>query len=1000
MNAQSTMRMQRRFALALLVILLWSWFPGAALSAPDLLMAANVHDVTISLHNAPKTTQEREPYERIIRYFADAVFESSNGAHKIGKVTIYSRGAQANRADIVWVASCHPNGPVSGRGVRGWHINMCDSFSPNNFLADDTTGQKGGYTLAHEWGHFFYGLYDEYVGSASYDAIFHFPHSDDQAVPNSIMNNQFRAVGGQFGWLNFSTATTITRTAQYRVYQAAGWPTLVRPVSDDPRAGPRQSLTQRRAYSDMSAVAPGANQQPAIDLPGDARSDLKIVWVDQIAYQIVIDRSGSMDSDNKLTNAKTAAKLLVDLADPGITTTVGVIAFDDVVEVPQPLTRLDSQATRNNIKAAIDAITPRNTTAIGSAAQSALAGLQAGGLENASRMVYLLTDGINNAGIAPLSVIPSYVAAGVPLYTFGYGSDVDSGMLSSMARDTGGRHYFSPTGLAELTQVFQDANQAAAGAVGVAAHSSVLPTSTPTNYPLTVDSTLGKLNLVVTYNSAQANVTFAALQPDGTNAGAFSCSESAAETVCLLTIENPQAGVWTVQAETAQPNITLNYRATGVGDDRLTISAALTSLTGDQVTYPEPFVLVAVLGGEWPIAGATVTAEIRQPNGEIVPLTLRDDGAAPDALANDGLYSAIIGYTQEGIHDITVRFDNQAGAAYATEKSYAPSIGPDGKAVPLAAPIPIAENFQRFERIQVNALGFKTDDHGNTPDAATALALNNSNLAGKIDSAGDVDVFSLSGMGSDSVHVRVSDLALGMQPRLRLLAADKVTVLYDVDLTTNAAGNGYLLLPVSASSQPTIYAEVSDRQGGTGGVYHVSAGRAVSGEPSTGAGRVFLPVIARSLATSSCTADAPGESSNISDARIICSGQTVTGQVGPTDRDDVYKIYVLANQRVTIQLSGSGGDADLYLYPPGTNDVNTDGYVDKSAHDGNDETIAGQVLATAYWYVDVYSFSGTTNYTLIVTISEATSAATEAVPNGEYESFGKGETGGVKADVR
>ncbi len=391
---------------------------------------------------------------------------------------------------------------------------------------------------------------------------------------------------------------------------------------------------------------------------------------------------------------------------------------------------------------------------------------------------------------------------------------------------------------------------------------------------------------------------------------------------------------------------------------------------------------------------------MKQPNGEIVPLTLRDDGAAPDALANDGLYSAIVGYTQEGIHDITVRFDNQAGAAYATERSYAPSIGPDGKAVPVAAPIPIAENFQRFERIQVNALGFKTDDHGNTPDAATALPLNNSDLAGKIDSAGDVDVFSLSGMGSDSVHVRVSDLALGMQPRLRVLAADKVTVLYDVDLTTNAAGNGYLLLPVAASSQPTIYAEVSDRQGGIGGVYHVSAGSAVSGEPTKSAGRVFLPLIARSLATSSCTADAPGESSNIGDARIICSGQTVSGQVGPTDRDDVYKIYVLANQRVTIQLSGSGGDADLYLYPPGTADVNVDGYVDKSTNEGNDETIAGQVLATAYWYVDVYSFSGTTNYTLIVTISATTSAASESAPDGAYESFGEGETGGANPHAR
>lgn len=148
----------------------------ATLGAPATPLAATLLDVTISLHSKPDTAAKRAPYERIIQYFADGVYEASNEADKIRTVRIYTGGRYASRADIVWVASCHPNGQVSGRGTQGMHVNMCDQFGAVDFLADDTGGKGGGYTLAHEWGHYFYSLYDEYVGDASYDTTFTFPH--------------------------------------------------------------------------------------------------------------------------------------------------------------------------------------------------------------------------------------------------------------------------------------------------------------------------------------------------------------------------------------------------------------------------------------------------------------------------------------------------------------------------------------------------------------------------------------------------------------------------------------------------------------------------------------------------------------------------------------------------------------------------------------------------------------------------------------------------------
>jgi hypothetical protein len=146
---------------------------------------------------------------------------------------------------------------------------------------------------------------------------------------------------------------------------------------------------------------------------------------------------------------------------------------------------------------------------------------------------------------------------------------------------------------------------------------------------------------------------------------------------------------------------------------------------------------------------------------------------------------------------------------------------------------------------------------------------------------------------------------------------------------------------------------------------------------------VYLPLVMRRWPPSSCIPDPPGESDNVNDALTVCSGQTVSGQVSDDDLDDVYKILTVANQQLTISMNGSGGDADLYLYPPGTTDVNTDPYSDVSDNYDNNEYLAGTVLVGGFWYIDVYSYEGTTNYNVTITLSGPAVAETKTF------SFGK-----------
>jgi Tol biopolymer transport system component len=528
-------------------------------------------DVSISLFSNPTTSAARAPYERLIGYFADAVYESSNGARKLGAVTFYTTNANLAGAHIIWTDRCWPSAQPAGYGVPGLHINMCDVFADGlgagqdyNFLIDDAHQRGGGYTLGHEWGHYYFGLYDEYVGRSDWDTLFYFPHSTDVAVPNSIMNNQWQATVGDNKWLNFSIAKYDTRqTAQYRVYGASGWDTLIRPASADPRDGERLSLRARTYYADLLDVAPWANQDAAIQLPGSAAlSELKIVW--------------------------------------------------------QP------------------------------------------------------------------------AAAAQP----------------------------------------QDA--AAAGYV-----------------------------------------------------------------------------------------------------------AQLNSVLGQSIASPDPILLLAFVHKDRPLTGVGVQGSVRLPNGGSQPVTFTDDGRPPDARQGDGLYSAILGYRANGVYTVRVDFDNHAGRAAFVSTSFQPTTDVGGKPVPLPPPAPVSADFTAWTTLQVTVSGVTADDHGNAPGSARPIAADNAPWAGKIDKAGDKDVFRLTTLSSGVTYVRVSNLALGMNPRLRVFGPNGTTVLFSAGLDSSLSE--YPFIPLTGVTPgTTVYVEVSHAAAtAAGGLYEFSAGPKLPSDILRF--RIFLP---------------------------------------------------------------------------------------------------------------------------------------------------------------
>jgi tripartite motif-containing protein 71 len=526
-------------------------------------------DLTIGLYRNPNS-QERIAYEEMIRYFADALFEVSNGAHKLRTVRIYPNNTSAK--DIIWVERCWPSAHISGygRAQHGLRIQMCDIFDfgsgSYNYLQNRRAWENAGYTIAHEMGHYLYSLYDEYRNdrrTCDWTNDPGAPCRDDIPVSPSVMHSQWNATGGQYSWLNFSSAANYsTRTAQYRVYRASGWETLVRRPELDPRDGVLAYYPRRLYHPELRNVAPASGQLPRIDLitGHQARSMLQIIW--------------------------------------------------------------------------------------------------------------------------------------------------------------------EPTSGASL---------------------------------------------------ASADIT-----------------------------------------------------------------ASLFALEGNNVTYPQPVRLIAALQRTLPIAKATVQGEVVLPNGQTQTLTFRDDGVAPDALADDGQYSALFVPTQNGQHQYRVTFTNPTQAAVEVYNGLhlappPPGYQPDDS---LLAPVPVVENFTVSAQTTVVVSGVRSDDHGNDPGTASLLNTDNLDQWGHIERGGDRDLFRITVAQDMTIVVRVTDLAAGMQPRLRLLAGDGTTPISALSLAKN-----YPALVYTARAGSVIYAEVSHVDpAASGGVYRISAGSPIV---SDGLNQVHIPFVKR-----------------------------------------------------------------------------------------------------------------------------------------------------------
>jgi Ca-activated chloride channel family protein len=169
---------------------------------------------------------------------------------------------------------------------------------------------------------------------------------------------------------------------------------------------------------------------------------------------IVIDKSGSMKGQ-RITNALAAAMGTVDRMRDG--DMVSVVSFDNNAQVVVPPTRV-SQDSRSGIISAIQSIRLGGDTCISCGLETAMQELQRANDGRAITRMLLLSDGAANQGVRDVSGLRAIAGRmrdrGCTISTIGVDVDFDEKIMSAIATESNGRHYFVANS-SELQNVFQ-----------------------------------------------------------------------------------------------------------------------------------------------------------------------------------------------------------------------------------------------------------------------------------------------------------------------------------------------------------------------------------------------------------------------------------------------------------------------------------------------------------------------------------------------------------------
>ncbi|MBU1616102.1 C10 family peptidase, partial [bacterium] len=433
-----------------------------------------------------------------------------------------------------------------------------------------------------------------------------------------------------------------------------------------------------------------------------------------ITAGLVIDRSGSMNSSDRLPVAKSAAGYFVDASEAGDEMAISAFDYEPLlVSALTGITKTDptNNSTKDSLKNDINALTTRKgKTNFGAGLQEVYNQLITS-TKNQPTVAVFMSDGKHNIPSEDPSdyqpQIDLFKNKGWPIYTVGFGSDADEGRLKQIASQTGGQYY---SGAANLTQLYSLIQTAMKGQSVMAAISGYLYGLYTIFRSLPIfDPTITYVKFLLSWPGSELDLVL--ISPDGTEIDPLMAASDPdidyykAPTYAYYTLNNPSAGEWrvkitgvdipvggeeyavTVIASSPVISNMPGFKSGYAVGENIDIGLILREQTGPQTSIP--------------ITGANVLADVTRPDAVTDRLTLYDDGSHNDSLANDGIYG--YEYTNtgtEGFYEILITaegpggtFTRQLQQTVEIGQAAPPLIAADFSGSPVTGCVPLTVNF-------------------------------------------------------------------------------------------------------------------------------------------------------------------------------------------------------------------------------------------------------------------------------------------------------------------
>ncbi|MEO5361328.1 MAG: VWA domain-containing protein [Nitrospirota bacterium] len=760
------------------------------------------------------------------------MYESTEGLHKVGTLTFYTGGTYSKKADVIWQEEGWPAARVNGLGKESKNISMYDKFKDNSGNVKDIQDEENGYTFGHEWGHYAYGLYDEYEGDNP-KRNNGFPLPGDKPVVPSIMNSQDDAKGGgeNYKWLKFSIAyksgdtagkyRNTKKTAQHRTLKVSAWETLGRSEADDPKPKWAHDDDElgRKVFDDLKKKAPEVlKNKPVILLTNaaekeKARSICKINWMsdNQSSYVLVIDTSYA--TSDIVEDLKAAAAYFVDTVEIS-KTAIGIMVPG---QTSYPVTVIKTNLDKERLKAFIKTLSPSSSLALYDTIKLA-GGSLLNRPENETKAVFLITSGkyTGDKGITAATAY-NFRNMRLPIFTIAYDNDPAQLPLFALATRTKGNYYNAGGTFNRLIFNLNNSLKEVTSSYGISEGTLTLSQGRLTTQNFTVDPTTGSL-LITAVLDGKADVSVT--DPQGMTSTVSSCIASPSGTVCTLRVNSPRSGNWQLSALSSSV-LDIGYSINGLNKNGIfPYTLSVYNISGDSIRFPEQVLLEVNFEKDYPIAGANITSVIQYPDGSVRPAMFRDDGINPDSMANDGVYSFLVNdYNQDGIYTVTVTADNKYNTAYMTNLSLQPALLPDGS-MPGLVSIPLNEQVQRSQQYQFIVSNVNSYSRGTDFSTAKTVVADNTDTAGIISSSATEEFYKITDTDSvpKTIVFRLTSISPDWLPVLTVYDSNYIEIGRSV---FNPKLN-YPSVDINTNGNAVFYAKVSTSSGS--GRYNFSAG--------------------------------------------------------------------------------------------------------------------------------------------------------------------------------